>query len=105
MTAELASRPIADRNIGFDLLPATMTIPQRVILCMGCNTIIWIWIHPPVYQLTPQGRLEHNLYYAWEVPMDWSVNLPMVALRLLTVVLVTAGFYLAFKSSKTEGST
>ncbi len=77
-----------------------MTIPQRVILCMGCNTIIWIWIHPPVYQVTAQGRLEHNLYYAWEVPMDWSVNLPMVALRLLTVVLVATGFFLAFSSSK-----
>ena len=32
--------------------------------------------------------------------MDWSVNLPMVALRLLTVVLVTTGFFLAFTSSK-----
>ncbi|MFM7752007.1 MAG: hypothetical protein ACKPB0_16490 [Opitutaceae bacterium] len=46
-----------------------MTIPQRVILCMGCNAIAWIWIHPPVYQETTRGRLEHNLYYAWQVPM------------------------------------
>jgi hypothetical protein len=76
-----------------------MTIIQRVILCLGCNTVIWIWIHPPVYRLTIGGRLEHNLYYVWEVPMDWSVNLPMVALRLLTVVLVTTGFYLAFRPS------
>lgn len=74
-----------------------MTILQRIILCMGCNTAIWIWIHPPVYRLTDGGRLEHNLYYAWQVPMDWSVNLPMIALRLLTVVLVTTGFYLAFR--------
>jgi len=74
-----------------------MSIIQRVILCMGCNTIIWIWIHPPVYRLTNGGRLEHNLYYVWQIPMDWSVNLPMVALRLLTVVLVTTGFYLAFR--------
>jgi hypothetical protein len=74
-----------------------MTILQRIILCMGCNTAIWIWIHPPVYRLIDGGRLEHNLYYAWQVPMDWSVNLPMVALRLLTVVLVTTGFYLAFR--------
>jgi hypothetical protein len=78
----------------------SMTIPQRVILCMGCNTIIWIWVHPPVYKIADDIRLEHNLYYAWEVPMDWSVNLPMVALRLLTVVLVTTGFFLAFRSSK-----
>jgi hypothetical protein len=67
---------------------------------MGCNTIIWIWVHPPVYKIADDIRLEHNLYYAWEVPMDWSVNLPMVALRLLTVVLVTTGFFLAFRSSK-----
>lgn len=77
-----------------------MTIPQRVILCMGCNTAIWIWVHPPVYRLVGAGRLEHNLYYAWEVPMEWSVSLPMVALRLLTVVLVTTGLFLAFTSSK-----
>ena len=76
-----------------------MTLPQRVILCMGCNTLAWIWIHPPVYQESTHGRLEHNLYYAWEVPMEWSVNLPMVALRMLTVVLITAGLYLAFTSS------
>ena len=75
-----------------------MTILQRVILCLGCNTVIWIWIHPPVYRLTTDGRHEHNLYYVWQVPMDWSVNLPMVALRLLTVVLVTTGFYLAFSA-------
>ena len=67
---------------------------------MGCNTIVWIWVHPPVYRLIGDGRLEHNLYYAWEVPMEWSVNLPMVALRLLTVVLVTTGLFLAFTSSK-----
>ena len=68
---------------------------QRIILCAGCNTLIWIWVHPPVYKITGDGRLEHNLYYVWEVPIDWSVNLPMVALRLATVVLVTTGFYLA----------
>lgn len=85
-------------------LPLTMTIPQRIILCLGCNTIIWIWIHPPVYQMTAHGRVEHNLYYAWEVPMEWSVNLPMVALRLLTVVLVTTGFFLAFTSSRRKES-
>lgn len=73
-----------------------MSIPQRVILCMGCNTIAWIWVHPPVYQETARGRLEHNLYYAWQVPMEWSVNLPMVALRIATVVVVTVGLYLAF---------
>lgn len=77
-----------------------MTIPQRVILCIGCNAIIWIWVHPPVYKFLPVGRVEHNLYYAWEIPMEWSVNLPMVGLRLLSVVLVTLGFFLAFASSK-----
>ena len=66
---------------------------------MGCNTCIWIWVHPPVFQVTSTDRLEHNLYYAWEIPMDWSVNLPMVGLRLLTVAMVTTGFYLAFRSS------
>jgi hypothetical protein len=49
-----------------------------------------------VYQETARGRLEHNLYYAWQVPMEWSVNLPMVALRIATVVVVTVGLYLAF---------
>ncbi|MFM1747387.1 MAG: hypothetical protein RLZZ188_1053 [Verrucomicrobiota bacterium] len=77
-----------------------MTIPQRVILWMGCITTIWIWIHPPVYHMTAAGRMEHNVYYAWEVPMEWSVNLPMVALRLLSVVLVTTGLFLAFTSSR-----
>ena len=77
-----------------------MNIAQRVILSMGCNTIIWIWVHPPVYKLVSNGRLEHNLYYVWQVPIDWSVNLPMVALRLLTVVLVTTGFFLAFSSGR-----
>ena len=80
--------------------PFPMNIAQRVILCMGCNTIIWIWVHPPVYKLVSNGRLEHNLYYVWQVPIDWSVNLPMVALRLLTVVLVTTGFFLAFSTGK-----
>ena len=32
--------------------------------------------------------------------MDWSVNLPMIGLRLLTVVLVTTGFFLAFSADK-----
>jgi len=82
-----------------------MSIPQRVILCMGCNTIAWIWVHPPVYQETARGRLEHNLYYAWQVPMEWSVNLPMVALRIATVVVVTVGLYLAFTpKAKKEAS-
>lgn len=73
-----------------------MNLLQRIILCMACNTLIWIWVHPPVYKLTQGGRLEHNLYYAWEVPIDWSINLPMIGLRMATVVLVAAGFYLAF---------
>ena len=50
--------------------------------------------------MTAAGRMEHNVYYAWEVPMEWSVNLPMVALRLLTAVLVTTGLFLAFTSSR-----
>ena len=82
------------------MLYSSMTIPQRVILCLGCNTIIWIWVHPPVYKLVSDGRVEHNLFYVWEVPTDWFVNLPMVALRLLTVVLVTTGWFLAFSRSQ-----
>lgn len=73
-----------------------MNLVQRIILCLGCNALIWIWVHPPVYRQTSSGRLEHNTFYAWEVPMDWSVNLPMVALRMATVVLVAGGLYLAF---------
>ncbi|AOS43264.1 hypothetical protein Verru16b_00307 [Lacunisphaera limnophila] len=81
-----------------------MNLIQRVILCLGANTLMWIWIHPPVYRLTSDGRLEHNLYYVWQVPMDWSVNLPMVGLRLLTVVLVTTAFYLAFRPGEKKGA-
>ena len=73
----------------------SVNLLQRIILCAGCNTLVWIWVHPPVYKLTSEGRLEHNLLYVWQVPIDWSVNLPMVALRMATVVLVTTGLYLA----------
>ena len=55
---------------------------------------------PPVYKILNDGRVEHNLFYVWQVPIDWSVNLPMVALRLLTVVLVTTGWFLACSANK-----
>ena len=77
-----------------------MNLIQRAILCMGCNTLAWIWIHPPVYRVANNIRLEHNLYYVWQVPVDWSVNLPMVALRMATVVLITTGLCLAFAAAK-----
>lgn len=73
-----------------------MNLVQRIILCLGWNALVWIWVHPPVYRLTAGDRLERNIFYAWEVPMDWSVNLPMIALRMATVVLVSAGMYGVF---------
>ena len=82
-----------------------MNLVQRVILCLGCNALVWIWVHPPVYRLTSSGRLEHNLFYGWEVPVDWSVNLPMVALRMATVVLVTAGMYGVFSGLRRKEAT
>lgn len=79
---------------------------QRIILWMGCNALILLWLQPPVYQITADGtRLEHNLEFFWNIPPDWSVNVPLLAVRLSIIVLVTLGMTVVFKTgTKKEAS-
>lgn len=77
-----------------------MNLLQRIIVCLGCNALLWILIHPPLYQTHADGtRLEHSLEFIWDAPLDWSINVPLAALRVAIVVLVTAGFALAFRTN------
>lgn len=83
-----------------------MNLAQRIIVWMGCNALIWILVHPPLYQAHADGsRSEHSLEYIWNTPLDWSVNVPLSTLRVAIVVLVTAGLYLVFKrNGNAEGA-
>lgn len=74
---------------------------------MGCNALIWILIHPPLYQTHADGsRSEHTLEYIWNAPLDWSVNVPLSALRAMIVVLVTLGLFFVFRANpKREATT
>jgi hypothetical protein len=80
--------------------PAPMNLLQRIIVCLGCNALVWILLHPPLYQAHADGtRLEHSLEFIWNAPLEWSINVPLSALRVAIVVLVTAGFAFAFKTN------
>ena len=75
-----------------------MNLAQRVVLWLGCHALIAVWLLPATYLVQPDGtRLESNWHWIWDVPLDWSVSVPLTALRLATVVLITAGFYLVFR--------
>lgn len=77
-----------------------MNLYQRIIIGLGCNALLWILIHPPLYQILPDGsRHEHTLEYLWNAPVEWSVNVPLSALRVATVVLITIGFAFVFRSN------
>lgn len=77
-----------------------MNLMQRILIWMGCNALILLWIQPPAYQVLPDGtRHDHNLVNFWELPPDWSVNIPLMALRLVIIVLVTLGFFFVFKTN------
>ena len=76
-----------------------MNLIQRIILWMGCNALILLWLQPPVYQEHADGtRLEHHLQFMWHIPSDWSVNVPLVIARIAIIVLVTLGLCLVFKT-------
>ena len=83
-----------------------MTLIQRIVLWLGCHGLILVWLMPPSYHLHADGtRLETSWHWVWSMPHEWSVNAPILALRILTVVLVTFGFYLVFRTNlEKEGS-
>lgn len=75
-----------------------MTNLQRVILWLGCNGLILVWLLPPTYFIHSDGiRFESNWHFVWNLPHEWSLNSPVVALRLITVVLITIGFIFVFR--------
>ena len=77
-----------------------MNLIQRVIIWMGCNALILLWIQPPTYQVLSDGtRLEHNLVNLWNIHPEWSVNVPLLALRLVIILLVTAGMFIVFRTN------
>lgn len=83
-----------------------MNLAQRVIVWLGCHALILVWLMPASYVVQANGtRLESNWHWIWDVPLEWSVSVPLTALRLVTVVVITAGMYLVFhgKLSKEGG--
>jgi hypothetical protein len=82
-----------------------MNLAQRVILLMGGVGITLVWLLPASYQVHPDGtRLESNWHWLWNVPLDWSVSVPLTSLRLASVVVCTALLYFACRTNpKPEG--
>lgn len=82
-----------------------MNLAQRIILWLGCNALIAVWLLPPTYLTHADGtRLEANWSYLWDVPLEWSVSVPLTALRLATVIVLTGGFWMVFRTNlKKEG--
>lgn len=82
-----------------------MNLAQRIVLWLGCNSLALVWLLPPTYLIHPDGtRLESNWSYLWNVPLEWSVSVPLTALRLATVIVFTTGFYLVVRTNKTPES-
>jgi len=84
-----------------------MNLAQRIIIWLGCNALILLWLQPPVYLVTADGtRLEQGLLYFWQLSPEWSVNVPLLAARIAIVTLVSVGFSFVFKSgvAKTEAT-
>jgi hypothetical protein len=82
-----------------------MNLYQRIIVWLGCNALALVWLLPPTYLTHPDGtRLESNWSYLWDVPLEWSVSVPLTALRLASVIVFTAGMCLVFRTNpQTEG--
>jgi hypothetical protein len=82
-----------------------MNLAQRIVLWLGCNGLALVWLLPPTYITHTDGtRLESNWSYLWNVPLEWSVSVPLTALRLATVIVMTAGFYQVVRTNpKPEG--
>lgn len=80
-----------------------MNLYQRIILWLGCNGLILVWLMPASYSIHPDGtRLESNWHWIWDVPLEWSVSVPLTALRLITVVAITVGMFLVFRTNPTK---
>jgi len=80
-----------------------MNLAQRIIIWLGCNALILLWLQPPVYLVNADGtRLEQGLLYFWQITPEWSVNVPLLVARIAIVALVTVGFFLVFKSGTTK---
>jgi hypothetical protein len=78
-----------------------MNLAQRVIVWLGCNALILLWLQPPVYQQHSDGsRNEHQLEFFWNLSDAWTVNVPLVTARIAIIVLVTIGMALVFSSNK-----
>lgn len=83
-----------------------MNLAQRIILWLGCNSLALVWLLPSTYLIHADGtRLESNWSYLWDVPLEWSVSVPLTALRLATVIVMTAGFYLVFRTNPKKEET
>lgn len=81
-----------------------MNLAQRIVIWLGCHALIAVWLLPATYLTHVDGtRLEANWTYLWDVPLDWSVSVPLTALRLATVVMVTGGFFLVFRTNHKKG--
>ncbi len=77
-----------------------MNIAQRVIVWLGCNALILVWLQPPVYQQHSDGsRNEHQLEFFWNLSDAWAVNVPLVFARILIIALVTVGMLFVFRSN------
>lgn len=80
-----------------------MNLIQRIILWLGCNALALVWLMPATYLVHSDGtRLESNWSYLWDVPLEWSVSVPLTALRLASVVVFTAGMLLVFRTNGTK---
>jgi hypothetical protein len=78
-----------------------MNLAQRVIVWLGCNALVLLWLQPPVYQVHADGtRIEHQLEYFWNLAPEWSVNVPLFSARIALVVLVTVGMALVFRTNQ-----
>jgi hypothetical protein len=78
-----------------------MNLAQRVIVWLGCNALILLWLQPPVYLIQTDGsRIEHQLEYFWNLDPEWCVNVPLFCARIVLIVLVTAGMALVFRTNR-----
>lgn len=77
-----------------------MNLAQRIVVWLGCNALALVWLLPPTYLIHADGtRLESNWNYLWHVPLEWSVSVPLTALRLASVVVFTAGMFFVVRTN------
>lgn len=82
-----------------------MNLAQRIVVWLGCNALALVWLLPPTYLIHADGtRLESNWNYLWHVPLEWSVSVPLTALRLASVVVFTAGMFFVVRTNPKQGA-